>query len=195
MKDVDYGEKRNEIANYLIDKLKQIEPGNKYASEYHITMLCILEFIFYPDISNPKKEVEINEGRKRIDIVYNNTSNNGFFFDLFEKYDIPSNFVMVECKNYTDDIGNPELDQLLGRFNKQRGKFGISTSRKADDYSALIKRCNDIYRDTGCLIIPLLDSDIIDMLDGIKNGNNNRGIEILLDKYTKITFPELNKEA
>lgn len=189
MKPVDFNEDRQKIANFLIEKLKSIPSGTSNANEYHLTMLCILEFIFYPHICNPKKEVPINEGRKRIDIIYNNTSSQGFFFDLFEKYDIPANFIIVECKNYSTDIKNPELDQLLGRFSKQRGKFGISTSRTADDYNILIKRCNDIYRDTGSLIIPLLDNDFISILSEIKNGNDNKGIEVLLEKYTEITFP------
>lgn len=190
MKDVDYDEKRDEIAKYLINKLKSIKPGSKDANEYHITMICILEFIFYPHISNPKKEVEINDGRKRIDIVFNNSSISGFFYDLFEKYDIPAHFIMVECKNYSSDLGNQELDQLLGRFSKHRGKFGISTSRKTKDYNALIKRCNDIYSDTDNLIIPLLDKDIISILEKISNGDENAGLDLLLSKYTEITFPK-----
>lgn len=190
MKDIDYNEDKRKIADYLIKKLELIKPGNEHATEYHITMLCILEFIFYPNISNPRKEVEINDGRKRIDIVYNNTSSEGFFFDLFEKYDIPANFIMVECKNYKSDIKNPELDQLLGRFSKQRGKFGMSVSRTISDYETLIKRCNDIYRDSDNLIIPLFDSDIIKILEGIKSGDENIGLNLLLEKYTKIVFPD-----
>ncbi len=153
-------------------------------------MLCILEFIFYPDLSNHRKEAEINEGRKRIDIVYNNTSRKGFLYDLYEKYDILAHFIMVKCKNYSNDIGNQELDQLLGRFSKHRGKFGISTSRTSKDYTTLIKRCNDIYRDTDNLIIPLLDKDILHMLEQIKNGNFNIGVDVLLQKYTEIVFPQ-----
>lgn len=188
MKQLDFNENRKIIAEYLIQKLKIIKPGAECADDYHITMLCILEFIFYPHISNPKKEVEINDGRKRIDIVFNNTSKDGFFYDLFDKYDIPANFVMVECKNYSSDIKNNEIDQLLGRFSKQRGKFGISTSRMASDYTTLIKRCNDIYRDTENLIIPLLDNDIYKILDDIVKGKENSGLDLLLEKYTQITF-------
>lgn len=190
MKDIDYNEDKRKIADYLIKKLELIKFGNEHATEYHITMLCILEFIFYPNISNHRKEVEINDGRKRIDIVYNNTSSEGFFFDLFEKYDIPANFIIVECKNYKSDIKNPELDQLLGRFSKQRGKFGMSVSRTISDYETLIKRCNDIYRDSDNLIIPLFDSDIIKILEGIKSGDENIGLNLLLEKYTKIIFPD-----
>lgn len=188
MKEVDFNESKIEIATFLINKLKSIAPGNDQASEYHITILCILEFIFFPNISSPKKEVEINEGRKRIDIVYNNTSSQGFFYDLFEKYDIPANFIMVECKNYKIDIKNSELDQLLGRFNKRRGKFGISTSRTAKDYSTLVKRCSDIYKDSDNLIIPLLDADIISILTDIKNGKNGTGEKLLLNKYSDIAM-------
>lgn len=191
MKPLNFDEDRKAIADYLIKKLKSIPAGTANADEYHLTMLCILEFVYFPHISNPKKEVPINDGRKRIDIVYNNTANDGFFYDLFEKYNIPANFIIVECKNYSSDIKNPELDQLLGRFSKHRGKFGISTSRKADDYGKIIKRCNDIYRDTNSLIVPLFDDDIISILNGIKLGNDNIGLELLLSKYTEITFPEI----
>lgn len=190
MKPVNFEEDRKKIAEYLIQHLKSIPFGNDGADDYHLTMLCILEFIFYPSISNPKKEVPINGGRKRIDIVYNNTSKEGFFYDLFDKYNIPSNFIMVECKNYAEDIKNPELDQLLGRFSKQRGKFGISTSRIAQNYKILLKRCNDIYCDSENLIIPFLDEDIIKILESIKDGNENVGEELLLLKYTQVVFPD-----
>lgn len=188
MKDIDYDEDRKQIADYLIEKLKSINPGSDQASEYHITMLCILEFIFYPNISNPKKELEINEGRKRIDIVYNNTSNKGFFYELFEKYDIPANFIMAECKNYSTDINNPELDQLLGRFSKKRGKFGFSLSRVCNNKKTLYKRCNDILKDSDNLIIPLFDEDILLMLNEIKKGNEKIGEDVLLEKYRNIVF-------
>lgn len=188
MKTVDFKEDRKQIADYLIKKLNSIEPGNDNATEYHVTMLCILEFIFYPNISNPKKEVEINDGRKRIDIVYNNTAKEGFFYDLIEKYDIPSSLIMAECKNYSTDVKNPELDQLLGRFSKHRGKFGFSLSRMCNDKETLYKRCSDILKDSDNLIIPLIDEDILFMLNGIKNGNDNIGETALLEKYTKIVL-------
>lgn len=188
MKEVDYNEDRRAIADYLIKKLNTIESGNEQASEYHITMMCILEFLFYPNISNPKKEVEINEGRKRIDIVFNNSSSNGFFYDLFEKYNIPANFILAECKNYSTDVKNPELDQLMGRFNKHRGKFGFSLSRICNDKKTLYRRCNDILRDSDNLIIPLFDEDIISLLNEIKKGNDFAGEELLLEKYTSIAL-------
>ncbi|MDD2208110.1 MAG: hypothetical protein PHG03_03265 [Bacilli bacterium] len=188
MKEIDFKEDRKEIAEYLISRLNNIESGIKTADEYNTLVLCILEFIFYPNMSNPKKEIPINDGRKRIDILYNNTAQSGFFFDLIEKYSIPANFIIVESKNYSTDISNPELDQLIGRFSNHRGRFGLSISRKADNHDILLKRCGDILKDDNGLIIPLLDSDIIKILTDIKEGIENTGLSLLLEKYTKIAI-------
>lgn len=188
MKSVNFSENRIDIAIYLIESLKNIELGPKGANDYHNLMICILEFIFYPNLSNPKKETPINDNRKRIDITYNNTAEKGFFFELFEKYNISAYFIMAECKNYSVDISNPELDQLMGRFSNRRGRFGLSLSRKVDDYNKLIKRCSDILKDGNGLIIPIFDNDIINILEDIKNGNENNGLNLLLERYTEISL-------
>ena len=63
-----------------------------------------------------EKEAEIDEGRKRIDIIAANTSHCGFFFDICMKYQLRAPKIIIECKNYSSDIENPELDQLAGRL-------------------------------------------------------------------------------
>src|SRR5262249_53511777 len=69
-RDDDVDEKNDpEIAGALATALKTIVRGAASASEYHDLMIGIVEFIFYPTLIYPRKELEINEGRKRIDIA------------------------------------------------------------------------------------------------------------------------------
>src|SRR6185437_1230770 len=83
----------------LIQDLGLIPDGSEGATRYHRYMIGALEFIFYPNLIIPKKEAEIDQGRKRIDIAYTNAAQSGFFFRAHTAYDIASNLVMVECKN------------------------------------------------------------------------------------------------
>lgn len=157
-------ERVDEICSYLIDHLKEIQPGNEGATLYHRTIVGILELLFYPYLCNPTIEHEIHDGRKRIDIVFDNCAETGFFFRLCNTHDIPSRFIMVECKNYSRDVANPELDQIGGRFSPNRGKMGIIACRSVDDMDLLMERCADTFRDSRGLIIPLVDADFIELL-------------------------------
>ena len=122
----------HETARYLTEAMKSIYTGDKDATKYHDLMIGILEFIFYPLLIYPTKEQEIHEGRKRIDIVFNNAASNSFFYLLHKVHSIPSGLIMIECKNYKGDPKNPELDQLAGRFGVNRGIFGFLVCRKLE---------------------------------------------------------------
>src|SRR5205085_897298 len=100
------------LVDHLISKLQATPKGGADAGSYHSLMIGILEFIFYPHLINPIKELEINEGRKRIDISFDNGApKGGFFYRLQHAFNIPCPYIFFECKNYSKDIHNPELDQ------------------------------------------------------------------------------------
>ncbi len=123
-------------------------------------MKGILTATFYPSLINPLKEVEIHEGRKRIDITFQNAAHNGFFYELPALKQVSSGYIFVECKNYSGDPTNPELDQLAGRFSTNRGRFGILVCRNINDKELFTKRCRDTAQDGRGFIIALDDNDI-----------------------------------
>ncbi len=179
----------NEVCMYLIEKLDSIPAGTANASNYHDLIIGIMELLFYPNLSSPRKEKEIHEGRKRIDIVFNNSAESGFFFTVpNHNVNLPCNYLFVECKNYTSEVSNPELDQLSGRFSNRKGKIGILACRRLDENELFLKRCSDTYEDDRGLIIPLEDVDFKEAL----NNYPIRGImaieEILARKYEQIAF-------
>lgn len=182
----------NEYYFNIIDKLIQgfseINKGKKDANKFHDHIIACMNFLFYPSLSNPVKEQEIDEGRKRIDLVYNNSAEEGFFFNLPMVKGIPSAYIFIECKNYTKDIANPELDQLNGRFSPNRGKVGFMIFRSCNDEDVLLKRCADYYSANKNLILPMQDRDFIEILTQMRDElieRTNKPQENFLDQLAR----------
>lgn len=169
------------IAAIVREKLRAIPAGREKADQYHNLAIAFLTFLFHPSLVNPVKEAPINQGRKRIDIRYTNNFVSPFFHKVLAAPQTRAVTVVVECKNYTDDIGNAELDQLAGRFNDVRGWFGMLLCRSVDDWDAVNARCHDLARDRHGYIVVLTDDDIHTMLQSVID-KNDRVIERLLNR-------------
>jgi len=172
--------------NFLADELDKIPAGDASAKKFHNHITGVLTAIFYPYLINPKKEQEIHDGRKRIDISFQNAAHDGFFFDLPNTKSVPSGYVFVECKNYSSDPANPELDQLSGRFSTNRGQFGFLVCRTFKNKDLFIQRCKDTAKDGRGRIIAFDDKDIRQLLD-LRNKKDTRGI----NDFLEIRYQEL----
>lgn len=160
-------------AKMLIKKLQETKPGKEDDTKYENIIFDILVFILGNNVSCPNKQVEFHDGRKRIDIVFLNSAKKGVLLDIINIYNIPMKLVICECKNYSKEISNPELDQLSGRFSPMKSKCGFILYRSIKNKAGLIKRCQDTYKDDRGLIIPLSDEDIINILQSIVEGRND----------------------
>ncbi|MDQ6848791.1 MAG: hypothetical protein M3070_02135, partial [Actinomycetota bacterium] len=162
------GEPADENLQHLLDAVTATPTGGDDAHAYHTAAMLLLNALFYPDLGSPQREQEIHEGRKRIDIVYVNMADRGFFKWLLDNYTAPH--ILVECKNYTEDPKNPELDQLQGRFSRSRGRCGILVCRKIADKETFYKRCRDTAMDDRGYIIGLDDDDLRMLISLRKEG-------------------------
>lgn len=173
-------------ADDRVNILKGIDVGKAEAYRFHNFIFVNLIYILGKRLAHPIKEREINDGRKRIDIVFDNDDKDGFFYKLNTLYHIKCPKIFVECKNYGSEIGNPELDQLLGRFSDKRGKFGIIICRSIQDKELLKQRCKDLVNGSGNYIIALDDLDIETLLH-FKEERNDEAIDNLLkDKVDEL---------
>lgn len=160
--------------------LENINPGVQEASQFHKLAFDSLIHILSDRISNPLMEKEINKGRKRIDIVFNNNDKKGFFYNLHMKHNVKCPKIIVECKNYGKEIGNPEVDQINGRLNDRRGRFGIIVCRSVENSDGLIERCKDLLHDNGNYIIVIDDKELIELLS-YRDSNNEDKIDLFFE--------------
>lgn len=140
-------------------ELKKIKPGKRNASRYHKLIFSILVEIIGNRLKNPVMEEKIARDTQRVDISFKNERTDGFFKQLDEGYHINCPNIFFECKNYSHDLGNPEIFQIRCRLNKNRGQFGILICRKIEDKDKLKDRQMDAFRKEEYIII-LEDNEI-----------------------------------
>ncbi|MFL0194818.1 DNA (cytosine-5-)-methyltransferase [Clostridium sp. WILCCON 0269] len=148
----------------LIKELDEIKPGKEDAIVFHKYITKALNFIFEGYVLRQRIEAEINEGRKRIDIMFDNLAEKGFFCELGSLHKVFCPKIIIECKNYSSTPLNPEIDQLIGRFNNYIGKFGILVCRNIEDKKSLNNRCKDALKGGQGYIIVLSDDDIKELI-------------------------------
>jgi hypothetical protein len=151
--------------NALLDAVTSLSPGTPDADAFHRAVEALMQALFYPALVNPVRESRLHNGRKRIDIRFSNNSRDGFFWRVHAHHDVPAGYVVVECKNYSEDVANPEVDQVSGRFGGARGQLGLLVCRTIEDRTTCIARCNDTFKDGRGCVLPIQDSDLRIMVD------------------------------
>lgn len=145
----------------LLGAVTGLDPGSAAATRYHGAVEALLTALFYPTLVSAEKELEIDQGRKRVDIRYTASGIGGGFVAWLQNNYPPLPFLYVECKNFTDDLGNRELDQLTGRFNLGGGgRVGLLINRGFTDKARFIQRCRDAALKGRGYVVPLDDDDL-----------------------------------
>lgn len=177
------------VAQACIDlekALRATPTGKEHAERYHMLAMHIITLCFYPDLIQPHKEWNINDGRKRIDVVFTNAANTGFFSHRRDANNTAATMLIVECKNYSKDIANPEIDQLLGRFDDNRGYLGFILCRSIDNVQLVLHKCQDLAKSKKAYIMVFDDDDLCDLLDARKMGDDDRLQQMLHSRYSTL---------
>ena len=170
----------------LMTAVSAVESGPAGANAYHRAVEALLQAVFYPALTNPVREFRLHDGRKRIDIKFTNASREGFFWRVGQHHAVPAGFVVVECKNYTEDIANSELDQIAGRFSPSRGRLGLLVFRHAGDMALCVQRCKDAFHDDRGWILPFTDDDLQHLVDEKKANPKSLTFQTLEDRFGEV---------
>lgn len=150
----------------LLEEVMAIAPGKGGATLYHRAVMALLTSLWDGRLGNESPEVPIYDGRKRLDIQYDNVAGSGFFRFLSLHY--RAALIPVECKNYTRDIANPELDQVTGRLSDDRGRFAIIVCRGFENKALFMQRCKDVATARNGYVVALDDDDLAVMVEHAK---------------------------
>lgn len=172
--------------NKLLGDVVALAPGAAGASAYEKAIKNLFDALFYPWLMYPEPQQKIHQGRKRIDITYTNVAEDDFFAWL--RHQCTAAYIFTECKNYSADPENPELDQLAGRFSPRRGRFGILVARKIGDKALFTKRCRDTADDDRGFIVALDDEDLATLVEAVKLGKKDERLAILRQKFKDLVM-------
>ncbi len=120
--------------------------------------------------------------------MFTNRAQRGFFYSLNIIHRVMCPYVPCECKNYSEDPANPELDQLTGRFSIDRGQFGILVCRSVADKELMLKRCKDAVSARKGFVL-VLDDDDIETLLRLRVKRDEVAIDVFLDeRFTQLVM-------
>jgi len=152
----------------LMSALSGIEPGKKNWSKYQSLIVDILEFLLCPPLESPHVELADSDKRNRRDIIFENSSNDGFWRVVRDIYQ--GHYIVVDAKNYSNTLNKrPVLD--ISHYLKPYGcgMLSIIISRKG--YGAAGRHAaKEQWIGNKKMIISLSDDDLVKMLELKKQG-------------------------
>lgn len=161
-------------------------PGKADATKYQRAVEKLLTALLYPALDNPKLEQKQHDGRKRIDIDYENQATRGFFHWMHAVNGVHASYIPVECKNYVEDPTNPEIDQLLGRLTSQRGWVGILCYRNSNDKQLVLQRCKDAALAGQGYVLPIDDGDLRELVRERKSLLDGQDFRFLHEMFRRL---------
>lgn len=165
-RDIDHimGDEREWTPDSLIAELSGISAGADNADAYERWVERALSAIFYPALVQPDVHKRINNGRKIIDITFSHRAESGTFWRLSQQYSYAAMYIPFECKNYSPDPANPEVDQLVGRLDDTRSRIGVIVCRHVANRDLMAERCADVRRQRNGVVFWLTDDDLVELL-------------------------------
>ena len=169
------------LLEQVLGKIDKGKTGSD-ANDYETVIAILLSSIFRGDLKNLKPQEDISEGRRRVDFVMTNDAKDGFFWQLSDKHGFKCPYILFECKNYTEDLGNNEFSQLRDRLQKRIGQVGVIICRKIKDKAKCLQAQQDRVEDN--LILVLEDEDISNLLS-FHLDEDREGLHNYLDDKAK----------
>lgn len=146
----------------LMRELRSLEPGRNDWSSYQKLVSRIFERLFCPPLSAPIVNLGDGCDVNRRDIILPNYAEEGFWSFVRNRY--AADFIVVDAKNYTEQIGKSEALQVLNYLKLHgAGHLGLIVTRKGAD-NACMAVIREQWTIGGKIIVVLSDEHVERML-------------------------------
>ena len=147
----------------LKSQLRACPCGKSGWKEYERLSVEIFANLFVPPLSAPRIQ-ERSQNKLRIrDAVFPNYAEQGFWALLDRRYG--ATLVLLECKNYTEPVGQEAVHQVSRYLNSGTlGKLAIIASR-SDPSAEALKAQTEVFRNSNHIVLFLSDFDFEQMID------------------------------
>jgi hypothetical protein len=154
----------NQLGERFISRLDSLPIGRTAASDYQRLVFEIFNYLFEPQLTDGKMEVETYHGTERRDSIYTNEAETSLWGYVRTTY--TSLLVMFENKN-VEKVELEHINQTASYLGVRLGMLGFIVTRKppADN---IIRKTYSIFNDTPSLprkiILILSDEDLKSMI-------------------------------
>jgi len=114
-------------------------------------------------------------GPYELDGIITNISNHPFLSRL-------DTYIPIECKNWKEPIGSPEITQFIGKLNLFQCNNGILLSKNGIKEKTVNELRKDAARRNGIYVFVFSERDIKSILNG------NDIISLLIEKFEELKF-------
>jgi hypothetical protein len=143
-------------------KLARIPKGRDGWRDYELLCAEILTEIFSPALGPPDVQSRSDDGLDIMDAVFPIRSVTAPWSLVRSEY--ATRFVVAEFKNYTDPIGQKEVEAIAQYlWRKAQRRFGILVTRLPPGGQALMQRRRKWIEEDKMIVI-LTDDDLLEML-------------------------------
>jgi hypothetical protein len=166
------------------DELKQLPGGKEYALQYAEFLRKVFTAMYGEKLLDGVMQQKSEDGIFYYDISFANNSNTALF-GLIKNQNIKAGSLLIEAKNYcTTDVANKEFNQARG-YTIVNGRELVFLVFRRDVSNKDIERSRRHFLSQRCLIIPISDKDITDMLS-LRNNNPRNFDYILVKRFHEI---------
>lgn len=143
------------------NKLKLCPTGQQHFTEYEDVGMAILSYLFEGQLGPAKPQVRTLDEKQRRDVLYRNNRATRFFERCFVRF--ASDFLIVDFKNYGEEITSSVVTDVDKYANKALGRLILVVSRKGASQSVEATQ-QRVFRDSSVVVLVVSDADLLEMV-------------------------------